>query len=96
MTTNHYATAIEIIFKQEYDANAVAIQLAMQNPALFVSMVRQPVTNEQEQIRAKIVRCLGSDPIKNYVAAVKLYHDLTGSTLEDAIDYVRLIKESML
>lgn len=96
MSTNHYATAIEIIFKQEYDANSIAMQLAKQHPALFVSMVRKPVVDKDQQIRNMIVKCLGSDAQRNYVAAIKLYRELVGASLTEAVHYVRTIKESML
>jgi len=82
------------LLKNELDWKSICFEIAATNPGVFYEGYIAATKLDGEELDHRLIDCLGRTR-NNKIKAVKLHRELTGSTLNDALEYVNHLIESL-
>lgn len=91
MNEEAYKKAIELIMNRSYNADAIVIKLAQENPALFVEYAtgrKDWMLSAQESFAKLIFESNGRDVIQT-IKAVRIEFNLSLKEAKDIVDSIR-------
>lgn len=93
MTTNSYHKAI-LLLQEEQDWKSICFHVAANYPDVFCEAHYYANHPNELELNNRIIDVLNCDR-RNKIKAVKMYREITGSELNDAMDYVTRLIESL-
>lgn len=95
--SKHYdrGRLVELLLDPTLDLRATAVRLAQEQPGMFIRLAVTAAAQADMRMQ-QVYNLLRPDPAENYVKAVKLHRELFQSSLKDAVDAVRPLKDQLL
>ena len=96
-SSKHYdrKRLVALLLDPTLDLRATAIRIAQEQPSVFIRLAITATTDTDEKMR-RVCDFLRADPKNKYIEAIKLHRELFGSTLADAVNAIRPIRDKML
>jgi ribosomal protein L7/L12 len=92
MTAAYHKTIL--LLQDNLDWKSICFQVAANYPEVFCEAYHNVNKLEEIELDRRLIDCLGGTRT-NKIKTVKLHRELTGSTLQEAMDYVTNLIQSL-
>jgi len=83
-----HSQVVEIIFNDNFNARIIVMELAKQHPTIFLKLCG---VKPEKSLDQKLKDEYNAGAGERFVEAVRLYRQLTGAGLKEAVDYVKAL-----